>query len=270
MQDKQIDNNLSVNVLDNGRIVLTGTLYHGNLGAVCRAMANMGLSDLILAEPELCDDPADAVKMAVHAGDILQAHREVPSLAAAVADCAFVVGTTARGGLYRQHVKTPRELAPELLRLAGNGRVALVFGREDKGLSNEEIGICTHLIKIPVHSHYTSLNLAQAVLLCGYELYNALGCYEPPTEKSLPAVAAYKLKLMEMWRAMLLLIGFMPDEKADHIMQGMQRIFSRGVYSDDDVALMMGVARQSEWAARNAPGAKPKGSTSTSSRDRTI
>jgi tRNA/rRNA methyltransferase len=249
-------------VLKNIRIVLVGTLYSGNVGSVCRAMANMGLSDLVLAGPQLCDDWADAAKMAVHATPILENLRRVPALADAVADCAFVVGTTARGGLYRQHVKTPRELAPELLRLAANGKVALVFGREDKGLFNDEIGQCTHLIRIPVHPAYTSLNLSQAVLLCCYELYCALGAYEPPVEKSLPAVAAHKHKMMELWRDMLLLIGFMKEDKADHMMQGVQRIFSRGVYSEDDVSIMLGVARQADWAARNGPGAKPKGSTS--------
>lgn len=249
-------------VLKNIRIVLVGTLYSGNVGSVCRAMANMGIRDLMLAGPQICDNWEDASKLAVHATDILDARREAATLAEAVADCAFVVGTTARGGLYRQHVKTPREVAPELLRLAANGKVALVFGREDKGLFNDEIGLCTHLIRIPVHPDYTSLNLSQAVLLCCYELYGALGTYEPPVEKSLPAVAVHKQKLMEKWREMLLLIGFMKEDKADHMMQGVQRIFSRGVYSEDDVAIMMGVARQSDWAAKNGAGAKLKGSTS--------
>ncbi|MEI6647654.1 MAG: RNA methyltransferase [bacterium] len=239
------------NVLANIRIVLVGTLYSGNVGSVCRAMANMGVSDLVLAAPRICDNWEEAVRMAVHADDILTNHRKVESLAEAVADCSWVVGTTARGGLYRQHVKTPRELAPELLTLASHGRVALVFGREDKGLNNEEIGICTHLIRVPVHPEYASLNLSQAVLLCCYEIYSALGTYEPPVEKSVPASAAQKLKLLEKWRAMLLTIGFMKDDKADHMMQGVQRIFSRGTFSEDDVAIMMGVARQADWAARH-------------------
>ncbi len=240
-------------VLKNIRVVLVGTLYHGNVGAVCRAMANMGIGDLVLAAPQLCDDPAEAERMAVHATDVLKRRRVTASLAEAVADCAFTVGTTARGGLYRQHVKTPREWAPELLRLAEQGRVALVFGREDKGLLNDEIGLCTHLIRIPVALAYTSINLAQAVMICCYELFAAVGIYEPPVEKSAPAVAARKTKMLELWRAMLLQIGFMKEDKADHMMQGVQRIFSRGVYSDDDVAIMMGVARQADWASRNAP-----------------
>ena len=237
--------------LNNIRIVLVGTLYSGNVGSVCRAMANMGISDLVLAEPKICDGWADAARMAVHADGILSARRETATLAEALEGCSWAVGTTARGGLYRQHVKTPRELAPELLQLAASGRVALVFGREDKGLSNDEVGICTHLIRIPVHPAYASLNLSQAVLLCCYELYGALGTYEAPVEKSPPANAAHKLLLLEKWRAMLLDIGFMKDDKADHMMQGIQRIFSRGTFSEDDVAIMMGVARQADWAAKN-------------------
>jgi len=237
-------------ILKNIRIVLVGTLYSGNVGSVCRAMANMGISDLSLAAPNICDDWDEATRMAVHADNILNARHEAASLADAVADCSWVVGTTARLGLYRQHVKTPRELAPELLQLATSGRVALVFGREDKGLSNEEIGICTHLIRIPVHPDYASLNLSQAVLLCCYELYGALGTYEAPVEKSLPAPMSQKLKLLEKWREMLLDIGFMKDDKADHMMQGIQRIFSRGTFSEDDIAIMMGVARQADWASK--------------------
>lgn len=243
-------------ILDNIRIVLVGTLYCGNLGQVCRAMANMGLNDLALAAPNLDDDWELGEKFAVHAQDLLQNRVEYSCLQDAVADCSFVVGTTARGGLYRQHVKTPRELAPELLQLASQGKVAVVFGREDKGLTNEEIACCTHLIRIPVDPGYESINLSQAVLLCAYELFTATGNYKPPVEKSEPAISARKFQLSGMWRDMLLKIGFMKEDKADHMMQGIQRIFSRGVYSDDDVSIMMGVARQSKWAAENDPNDK--------------
>ena len=130
-------------VLSNFRVVLVGTLYSGNVGSVCRAMANMGFSDLVLAAPRLCDDWSEAERMAVHATGILQRCRKTETFEESVSDCSFVVGTTARGGLYRQHVKTPRELSPTLLQLAANSKVALVFGREDKGLVNDEIARCT-------------------------------------------------------------------------------------------------------------------------------
>lgn len=243
--------NFMRDILDNIKIVLVGTLYCGNLGQVCRAMANMGLNDLALAAPNLDDNWEMAEKFAVHAQDLLSGRVVFGSLREAIADCAFVAGATARKGLYRQHVKTPRELAPDLLRLANQGKVAVVFGREDKGLTNDEIACCTHLIRIPVDPGYESLNISQAVLLCAYEFFTATENYLPPVEKSAPAVSARKLQLTGMWREMLLEIGFMKADKANHMMQGIQRIFSRGVYSDDDVAIMMGVARQSRWAAKH-------------------
>jgi tRNA/rRNA methyltransferase len=244
--------------LDLFRIVLVDTLYSGNIGSVCRAMANMGLHDLTLVNPRCIDGWADADRLACHATDILNGRRTCTTLAEAVGDCAAVVGTTARLGLYRQHVRTPRELAPELLRLAGRGgRVALVFGREDKGLLNDEIAICTHLMRIPVAPEYVSLNISQAVLLCCYELYMALGAYEAPQEKSELAPASQRIKLLEMWRAMLLRIGFMNEEKSDHMMQGIQRVFARGAQTADDVHILMGVARQADWAARTGGPAQP-------------
>lgn len=233
--------------LENFRVILVGTLYSGNIGSVCRAMANMGLRDLALVAPRICDDGTEAERMAVHATDILEGKRTFATLEEAVADCAWVVGTTAREGLYRAHVQEPRKLMPELLRRASDGRVALVFGREDKGLTNDEIAQCNQLIRIPVYPGYTSINLSQAVLICAYELFCATGEYVPPVEKSLPATAGVKRRLFEKWREMLLKIGFMKEDKADHMMQGIQRIFSRGVYTEDDVAIMMGVARQSAW-----------------------
>ncbi len=239
---------------DRIRIVLVGTLYGGNVGSVCRAMANMGLSDLALAAPQIVDGWEEAERLACHATDILAARREFPSLADAISDCTMVAGTTARLGLYRQHVRQPRELAPEVWRAAkAGGRIAIVFGREDKGLLNDEILQCTHLVRIPAANEYTSLNLSQAVMVCAYELFMARGDYEVPQEKSMPATAAARNHMMAMWRRMLLLTGFMEDDKADHMMQGFQRIFSRGAVTDDDVRILMGVARQAEWAAKSDP-----------------
>jgi len=170
----------------NVRIVLVGPLYGGNVGSVCRAMANMGLSDLALVQPRNLD-MLEARKMAVHATSILEAGREYDSLAAATADCGLVIGTSARPGLYRQHAQSPRACARALLDAAAAGPVAYVFGREDKGLSNDELALCAHIVQIPTTTTYASLNLAQAVLICCYELFVALGDYEPPAEKSEPA-----------------------------------------------------------------------------------
>ncbi len=230
-------------------IVLVEPLYSGNIGSVCRAMANMGLSKLTLVAPRIVDGWQEGEKFAVHAGDLLRQRREVATLSEAVADCTAVVGTTARGGLYRQHVRTAREWAPELVRIAGHAPVALLFGREDNGLDNDEIARCTHLIRIPTANDYVSLNLAQAVMICCYELFQAGGEFEAPCEKSPPVTAEQRERLQQLWREAMLRVGFMEEQKADHMMQGFQRIFSRGVQSGDDADIMMGVARQTLWAA---------------------
>ena len=114
--------------LDNIRIVLVGPLYGGNVGSICRAMANMGLSDLVLVAPAPALNYAEAKMMAVAASDILEKRREVATLEEAVGDCGLVMGTTVRPGLYRQHVKPPRDWAPRILESAASNKVALVFG----------------------------------------------------------------------------------------------------------------------------------------------
>ena len=237
--------------VDNIKVVLVGTLYTGNVGSACRAMANMGVRHLRLAAPNLQNSWDEGERMAVHATDIMHAREEFATFEEAVADCVAVVGTTARGGLYRQHVKTPRDAAPEILTLAEQGPVALVFGREDKGLTNDEVAQCTHLVRIPVDEGYTSLNLAQAVLITCYEIFAARGVYQPPHEKAPPAPQAQKMQLMKNWEIMLREIGFMNELQSDHMMQGIHRIFSRGVFTRDDAAIMLGVARQALWAHRN-------------------
>lgn len=242
-----------MNPLDNIRVVLVGTLYSGNVGSVCRAMANMGLRNLTLVAPRILDDWSDGARMAVHATDLLEARREVATLEEAIADCVAVVGTTARGGLYRATVQTPRVIVPELLRLATQGPVAIVFGREDQGLHNDEIAHCTHLIRIPVDEQYQSLNLSQALLIVAYELYTATGTYVSPVEEgdSL-ADQAMKNALMMKWRKAMIDIGFMEEPKADHMMQGFRRIFSRGVKTVPDARIMMGAAHQMTWAGETA------------------
>ena len=234
--------------LDNIRIVLVGPLYGGNVGSVCRAMANMGLSDLAVAAPRNLDMD-EARKMACHAHDILESRTEYESLAGAVAECGLVMGATARIGLYRQQARTPREWAPHALAASESAKVALVFGREDNGLTNEELALCTQIIQIPTTDEYSSLNLSQAVLICCYELYVALDVYEPPVEKTPEASSELRERMFSIWRETLLQIGFMEEDKAGHMMLGLRRVLSRGLLTEDDVRILMGIARQSQWAA---------------------
>lgn len=239
--------------LDNIRIVLVRPIYGGNVGSACRAMANMGLSDLALAGALPAIDLQEARKMACWAGAILDKRKDCATLADAVGDCSVVMGTTVRLGLYRQHSKTPREWSPRILEAAQTGKVALVFGPEDNGLSNEELALCTNLIQIPSSEQYRSLNLAQAVMICAYELFLAGGRFEPLPEKSPEAASAIKERMFAMWEQALLEIGFMEDDKARHMMLGVRRIFSRGKLTEDDVRILMGIARQTRWCAAQRP-----------------
>lgn len=238
--------------LENIRVVLVGTLYGGNIGSVCRAMDNMGFCDLTLVDPQKTVDWDEARMMACHAGDILESRSTVQSLAEAVSDCSAVFGTTCRTGLYRQHVKSPREWAPRAVEAAHAGRVALVFGREDNGLSNEELALCTHLIRIPTATRNPSLNMAQAAAVCLYELFTASGIYEAPVEKSPEAPSVLRERMFTIWRKALLDIGFMEEDKADHMMLALRRILSRGRLTEDDVRILMGMAKQASWAGEKA------------------
>ncbi len=239
-------------MFENIRIVLVGAMYGGNVGSICRAMANMGLSRLVLVAPARTLNHAEARMMAVAADSILESRREVATLEEAVGDCSLVMGTTARVGLYRQHAKAPREWAPQILESARSNQVALVFGRENSGLTNEEIAICTNMIQIPSSPDYPSLNLAQAVMVCCYELFVASGVHEPLEEKTVECLTRTREHMFTMWREVLLQIGFMDEEKADHMMLGMRRIFSRAPLTEDDVRILMGIARQMMWKARQA------------------
>lgn len=235
-------------LLENIRIVLCRPIYGGNIGAVCRAMANMGLSDLALVGAANINWD-EARKMSCAAHNILANHKSASAIDEAAADCVLVVGATARRGLYRQHATTPRECAHLILNAARGGKVALVFGPEDNGLNNMELGFCNRLIQIPSSKEYRSLNLSHAVMICAYELFMASGTFEPAGEKSPDANTRLKERMFAMWEDMLLRIGFMETDKAQHMMLGVRRIFSRGKLTEDDVRILMGIARQTLWCS---------------------
>ncbi len=209
----------------------------------------MGLSDLVIAG-SMPTDLNEARKMACWAVRILESMRVVPTLVEALADCTLIVGATSREGLYRQHAKTPREWATAILEASQSGKTALLFGPEDNGLNNEELALCSHLIRIPSSPEYHSLNLSQAVMICVYEIYTASGHFTPVQEKSLDATTHLKERMFAMWEQALLDIGFMKDDKAQHMMLGLRRIFSRGRLTEDDASILMGIARQAKWCAR--------------------
>jgi len=236
-------------VLKNIRIVCVRPLYGGNIGSICRAMRNTGLEQLVLVNPNPDLDQVELRKMAMRALPVYEQRKEVPTLEEAVGDCGAVAMTSGVDGFYRGHAVSPRDSAGELLNLAGSKPVAVVFGPEDKGMGLEELEQATHLLRIPSHPDYPSLNLSQAVLLCCHELFVASGEYEAPEEQTPPADHRALERMFSCWRESLTDIGFCPEEKMDHMMRGVRRILSRGTLTENDVKILMGIARQTSWAA---------------------
>jgi tRNA/rRNA methyltransferase len=155
-------------------IVLVEPQNPGNIGMVCRAMKNMGLFDLRLVNPCPVDHP-EAVKFAVSAKDMLGKAALFPTLAAALADVPISVATTRRHGKYRQEIFMPDEIADKILADGGVNGAAIVFGRDDSGLTTDEVALCRWQATIPTGNEFGSLNLAQAVLIFCYELFKAGG-----------------------------------------------------------------------------------------------
>jgi tRNA/rRNA methyltransferase len=231
--------------LDNIRVVLVEPQHSGNIGGVARAMKNMALSRLVLVNP--ADHLAmEARMMAMHAFDILQHAEVVGTLSRAVADAGYVVGTTRRLGKSRQAQHSSRSIAPLLLELAGSNPVALVFGREDSGLTNDELAQCHELISIPAHPTFGSLNLAQAVLLVCYELYVTTATQPLSTLPTLATTAELE-RLYARMREVLRRIGFLHGSSPDRMMGYFRRFFARYGLKSRDVKIFLGVFRQVEW-----------------------
>jgi tRNA/rRNA methyltransferase len=187
--------------------------------------------------------------MAVHARDLVRGAARVASVAAAVGDCALVVGTTCRNGPYRAGAESPDRLAPLLLEAAAHGPVAVLFGPEDHGLTNDDLRVCQRLIAIETSPDYSSLNLAQAVLVVCYELRRAALSGQSAPQEATPATAADVQRMYQHLQQALLSIGFLHPQNPEHIMFALRRLFGRTTLEDHEIRILLGIARQIEWAA---------------------
>ena len=164
-----VEKNNHIESLDSIKIVLVGTSHPGNIGASARAMKNMGVKNLCLVSPK--DFPSDvATYRSKAAKDILENAEIHADLKSAISDCQLVIGTSARGRTVPWPVMSPKEAAKDVRKNATNSKVAIVFGREDRGLTNEELGLCNIHVHIPTDVEYSSLNLSQAVQILVYEV----------------------------------------------------------------------------------------------------
>ncbi|WP_022661178.1 RNA methyltransferase [Paucidesulfovibrio longus] len=238
------------------RVVLFEPKFPENVGSVARACLNMGVSDLVLVEPHNFDLDKALPLATAHAADILASARIAGTLAEALEGCEAAYGATARTGGWRRGIMSPATLAGAVHeRLLRRARVALVFGPEDKGLTNAETALCTALCTIPTNFQGTSLNLAQAVVILLYECFRK--ALEQPFEPAHQPVergcsVAERETLNEEIKRALLDVDFLREQDADYKMMGLRRLLGRIDLKRGEFNMLMGVCRQVRWAARKA------------------
>jgi len=216
-----------------------------NIAHVVRGMKNFGVRDLRLVSPR--EYEAYRVEGIAHqTQDVLARVRTFPTLEEAIADCVHIVGCTARGRTAKRNVQRPRDAALEVVALAAGGPVALVFGREDKGLSNEALDRCHRVVTIPSDPAYASLNLGHAVIIMLYELALAQGAaerpFKAPRRTSEPADAAELERLFVDVARALHAIEFFKTRNADGVMRTMREIAHRAPLDAREVKLLRAMA----------------------------
>ena len=232
-----------MNPLDNIRVVLVEPATPGNIGATARVLKTTGISQLTLVNPGTWDTP-EARAFAHGAGDILDGSQVFPSLAAAVADCHIVVGTSHRQGRFRAVDSAPRPLIAQLVSQAHHRRIALVFGRERDGLWHEELALCHQVLRFPTAVVYPSLNLSHAVLLFAHGLYEAMS-EQPPDPPAQLATADERERMFAQILQALAEIEFTPyNNKPDHFGRVLRRFFNKVDLEVRDVRAIQTICSQ--------------------------
>lgn len=229
---------------DRFAVVLVRPTEPGNIGSTARAMANSGLTELILVEPSAPID-ATARAFAVGAGGILDGARLAPTLRDAIGPFQRVVGTTStRDRQLDAPIRTPAELAAEVAREVEISRTALVFGPERSGLDNDDLSYCGSLVRIPTAPEQTSLNLSQAVLIVAHTLFlttpeawtsEAAGSAAPATEID---------GLFDHLRTLLERVGFLRDDTAEGVQRDLRQLAARAGLTEREVSILRGICRR--------------------------
>ena len=229
----------------NIQIVLQKPRYPENIGSTARAMRNMGLNRLLVVDPEDFD-LSRARKLATHeAADILAICQVYDDLKSALAESQYVVGTTARLGKHRQVIQSPERLATQLIPISQKNQIAILFGPEDKGLSNEDLRLCHALVNIPT-ADFSSLNLAQAVMVVAYALYRSQ--VEQPAPLTPRLANRHELDSMyAQLTEILVRICYINADNPDHFMGSLRRFFTRLQLRAREVSIIRGIIRQVNW-----------------------
>ena len=231
--------------LKNVRIVLVGTTHAGNIGAVARAMKNMGLRNLTLVSSTPAGPETEAAPMASGAYDIVEHAQPATDLFEALAETLMAVGTSARLGGKRISAEMPDQVIPRLMERARTGPVACVFGRESRGLTNEEMKLCTDHMIIPTDAEFASMNVAQAAAITAYEIFK-VACRPVGFQASTLRPASVKVRedMYEHIESVLLQAGFLDRSNPLRMMRDLRRILNSAEMGDRDAKIIRGIFRK--------------------------
>lgn len=241
--------------LDNIRIVLVNTSHPGNIGGVARAMKNMGLSRLYLVEPRQYPHE-QAEWRAASAADVLEGAVVTESLEEAIADCQFVVGTSARGRRIPWPLLDPRQCAERMSVASDSEQVAVLFGREDRGLTNDELKVCNLHLNIPTSADYSSLNLAMAVQVVCYELRMLLDAPSLPQSEDAEWDTPFSTREnMERFythlEETLVDIEFLDPAAPRQLMSRLRRLYSRVRLDEMELNILRGILTETQkWVKK--------------------
>jgi tRNA (cytidine32/uridine32-2'-O)-methyltransferase len=243
--------------LDNIRVVLVNTSHPGNIGGVARAMKNMGLSRLYLVAPR--DYPNEQAQWrAASATDILETAVVVPSLNEAIGDCQFVVGTSARERRIPWPLLDARQCAQRMAQVSSKEQVAILFGREDRGLTNEELKLCNLNLSIPTAEEYSSLNLAMAVQIVAYELRALLLAPDLPGNEyehwDTPFATRENMeRFYSHLEDTLIDIEFLDPAAPRQLMSRLRRLYSRVRLDEMELNILRGILTETQKQAGRGP-----------------
>lgn len=238
---------MKMNFSDNIKIVLVNTSHPGNIGSAARAMKTMGLKQLVLVSPEKFPH-SEATALAVGADDLLVNAQVVETLEEAIADCQLILATSARNRTHPWPMLTPREAGQQVVKEASKAKVAIVFGRERSGLTNDELQVANFHVQIPSVPEYFSLNLAQAVQIISYEVRLASLDEVPQPQDdaedrclSVYATSDELERLYVHFESVLLDVGFLEPNRPMHCMSKIRRMYNRARLEGLEVKLMRGI-----------------------------
>ena len=230
-------------IVNNIRVVMVETTHPGNIGAAARAMKTMGHKRLYLVRPKIFPS-AEVTARAAGADDILANAVVCDSLQEAVQDCVFVVATSARPRSITWNTFEPRECANRILEVAYTDQIALVFGRESSGLSNEELELCNAVVQIPTNQEFTSLNVSSAIQILCYEIMQAVNKTNADManeENKIPLASTEKMrKFYEHLEQCMADVRFYDSVKHPRLMRRLKRLFNRTQLDQNELNILRG------------------------------